>query len=227
MDRIIAKTKIDVNKNLFLKDPISSDIGCSIVKEGAKLIDELGLENFTFKKLSQKIDVSEAAIYRYFDNKHMLLLYLTGWYWAWLEINFVYATANLESADAKLDVGLDLMVNGPIFKKNEFLDPVCLYKIIINESFKVYYTKSVDEEHKKGFFTDVYKFGDRISEVISEISPSYQFPVTLAFTVMESSILQAFNVQHLPEMTDNVLNVQRRKEFFRQLILNTVHNAHS
>lgn len=227
MERIIARTKIEVNKKLFVKDPVSSDIGCSILKEGAVLIDRLGLEQFTFKKLSQKIDVSEAAIYRYFDNKHKLLLYLTGWYWAWLEINFVYATANLASADAKLDIGLELMVNGPIFKKNDFLDPVCLHKIIINEYFKIYMTKSVDEEHKKGYFSDVYKFGNRISEVISEISPSYQFPVTLAFTVMESSILQAFNVQHLPEMTDNVLNVQRRKEFFRQLILNTVHNAHS
>ena len=90
MDNLLKSMKMEVHDNLYLKEPFSSELGSSIVHEGAILIESLGMEHFTFKKLAVQIGVTEAAIYRYFENKHMLLLYLTAWYWAWLEVNFVY-----------------------------------------------------------------------------------------------------------------------------------------
>ena len=66
MDSIVKKIRVEVNSSLFLKDPFSSELGILIVQEGARLIQELGMEHFTFKKLGAQIGSTEAAIYRYF-----------------------------------------------------------------------------------------------------------------------------------------------------------------
>lgn len=222
METILRKTKINVNTRLYLKEPFSSDLGILIVKEGMKLIQELGMENFNFKKLAQKIGSTEPAVYRYFENKHKLLLYLSAWYWGWMELNLVYGTANLIDPLEKLEVSIRLMVEGPIFKQNEYLDPISLREIVINESIKGYLTKTVDVEHENGIFAQVYKFGERISEIILEINPTYDFPKTLVSTVMESSLLQSFNCQHLPGMTETSLDAIGRYKFFHQLVINAI-----
>lgn len=194
--------RVEVNPNLYLKEPFSSEIGTLTVSEGTKMIQELGIEVFTFKKLAQQIGSTEAAIYRYFENKHMLLLYLNAWYWAWMEHNLVFANSNIKDPYERLAIAVRLMVDGPIYLENEFLNPKILRKLVINESIKGYLTKSVDVEHESGIFAQVYRFGERISLIIKEINPSYEFPKTLVSTVMESSLLQSFNSLHLPGMTE-------------------------
>ena len=131
--------KVEVNPNLYQKEPFSSSLGVSIVQESARLIQELGLENFTFKKLSQEIGSTEAAIYRYFENKHKLLLYLTAWYWGWMEHNLVFGTANLNDPAERLSVAIRLLSDGPIFQKNDYLNPVSLREIVINESLERFF----------------------------------------------------------------------------------------
>lgn len=222
MESILRRTKVEVNKNLYLKEPFSSELGILIVKDGMQLIQELGMEHFTFKKLAQKIGSTEAAIYRYFENKHKLLLYLSAWYWGWMEHNLVYSTANQFNPREKLGVAVRLMVEGPIFKQNEYLDPLQLRDIVVNESIKGFLTKTVDFEHENGIFAQVYKFGERISEIILEINPAYGFPKTLVSTVMESSLLQSFNSQHLPGMTEISFDSINRYKFFHQLVINAI-----
>lgn len=225
MESILKKIRVEVNSNLFLKDPFSSDLGVSIVQYGTQMIQEVGLEQFTFKKLAAQIGSTEAAIYRYFENKHTFLLYLNAWYWAWMEYNLVYATANLKDPEERLRVALKLMVEGPIYLCNDYLDPVVLRQLVINESLKAYLTKSVDEEHESGFFAQVYKFSERIAGIILEISPKYRFPKTLVSTVMEASLLQSFNATHLPGMTEVMPHGSERYQFFYQLVTNTISNG--
>ncbi|MDR7128314.1 AcrR family transcriptional regulator [Algoriphagus sp. 4150] len=224
MENLLNNLKMEVHDNLYLKEPFSSELGSSIVQEGAILIRDLGMEHFTFKKLAVHIGVTEAAVYRYFENKHMLLLYLTAWYWAWMEVNYVYATANLESSKSRLSIAMKLLVNGPVFIKNAHIDPEDLRSIVVNESLKGYLTKTVDTEHENGIFAQVYSFGERISELIAEINPSYPYPKTLAYTVMESSLLHAFNSQHLPNMTEQSLDAENRLVFFEDLIVKAISN---
>ena len=224
MESIIKKIRVDVNSQLYLKEPFSSELGISIVREGTRLIQEVGMEQFTFKKLAQTIGSTEAAIYRYFDNKHKLLLYLTAWYWAWMEHNLVFATTNLKDPAERLSVAIRLMVDGPIYRENEFLDPLQLRSLVINESIKGYLTKLVDLEHESGVFAQVYKFGERISYIIREINPGYKFPKTLVSTVMESSLLQSFNSLHLPGMTDAKAEGSERYQFFHQLVFKAISN---
>jgi len=222
MENLLNNLRMEVHENLYLKEPFSSELGTSIVKEGAHMIEELGMEHFTFKKLAQKIGVTEAALYRYFENKQMLLLYFTAWYWAWMEVNFVYTTANIPARGERLDIAIRLIVNGPVFPKNIYLDPIVIRNIVVNESLKGYLTKMVDSQHESGIFSQVYKFGYRISELISEINPSYAFPTTLAYTVIESSLLHSFNSKHLPGMTEQALDSNSRLQFFENLIKKTI-----
>jgi hypothetical protein len=223
MESILKKIRVEVNSNLFLKDPFSSELGVLIVQEGAHLIQELGMEHFTFKKLGAKIGSTEAAIYRYFENKHKLLLYLSAWYWAWLEHNLVFGTANQSDPVGRLSVAIRLLVEGPIYKQNDFLDPEILRSIVINESIKGFLTKEVDLEHESGIFSQVYKFGDRVSAIIGEINPDYLYPKTLVSTILESSLLQNFNSQHLPGMLDSGPDSKDRYQFFFQLVTKAIH----
>ena len=86
---------IQVSATLYLKDPTSSEIGLKILTEGIQLMQDLGFEAFTFKKLAQNIQSTEATIYRYFENKHYFLLYLINWYWGIISYRLMLATTNV------------------------------------------------------------------------------------------------------------------------------------
>ena len=86
---------LQLDETLYLKDPMSSDLGESIVEHGILMLDAIGYEAFTFRKLAERIGTTEASVYRYFKSKHRLLLYLTAWYWSWMEYRLQLATAEL------------------------------------------------------------------------------------------------------------------------------------
>jgi AcrR family transcriptional regulator len=97
---------LQVDEAFYIKDPMSSDLGESIVEHGILMLDDMGYETFTFRKLAERIGTTEASIYRYFKSKHRLLLYLTAWYWSWMEYRLQLATANVVSAEERLRLAL-------------------------------------------------------------------------------------------------------------------------
>jgi len=214
--------RVDVNENIYLKDPFSSDLGKEIIAKSIKIISELGLENFTFKKLAAEVGSTEAAIYRYFENKHKLLLFLNLWYWGYMELNLVLGTTNLSDPSKKLEVALRLLVDGPIGRQNEYVDPVSLHQMIIEESVKSLLTKEVDKYRQSGFFSTYCKIGDRIAGFIQEINPDYKFPKTLVSTIMEASLMQPFYAKHLPMMTETPTTDGERVSFFKELVFKVI-----
>ncbi len=70
--------------SLSLKDPEATELGRSMLSEGLFLMNTLGLESFTFKKLAEHIGCTEVSLYKYFPNKHRLLQYYFQLYWLWL-----------------------------------------------------------------------------------------------------------------------------------------------
>ena len=98
-----SKIAIKINPKVYKKDPLSSDLGMQIVSGGIELMEQLGYENFTFRKLANKIDSTEASIYRYFDNKRNLLAYLTMWYWSWMQYRVTMMTLNIEDPKIRLE----------------------------------------------------------------------------------------------------------------------------
>lgn len=202
MKNLLANIKIRVDEKVYLKDPEGSEKGRSIVEQSILLIDELGLESFTFKKLAERIGTTEATIYRYFESKHMLLSYLLSWYWNWLEYRLVFATSNISSPEERLKIAITIL-SGKIDLDLEFahVNEVVLQRIVVAESAKAYLTKEVDENNKEGFFLSYKRLCKRISDIVQEINPDYKYPASLVSTVAESAHYQKFFSLHLPSLT--------------------------
>ena len=52
--------KMSLNDGLYLREPQDSKLGRNIIQSSILLIDEFGFESFTFKKLAEKINSTEA-----------------------------------------------------------------------------------------------------------------------------------------------------------------------
>lgn len=216
---------ISLDENLYLKDPTTSKIGKLILSEGLILLNEIGLEEFTFKKLAQKIETTESTIYRYFESKHQFLFYLFNFYWAWMEIGLVISTTNIDSPKERLKRiinRLTLVVENDI--RTPFIDEAVLQQVIAVESSKTFLTKKVDNENKTGYFSQYKKLVDRVSKVILEINPNYPYPNALVTTIIESSFHQRFFGEHLPRLTNELNNQTNLSDFLTALSFNTIEN---
>lgn len=129
--------KISLNEGLYLKEPQDSKLGRKIIQYSIILIDEYGFESFTFKKLAEKINSTEASIYRYFENKHLLLIFLVNWYWEWVSYLITINTMNVEDPRRKLRIIIHSFVSAP--KDNpgvEYVNESKLHNIVISEGGK-------------------------------------------------------------------------------------------
>lgn len=198
-----VKIHIDVDEKLYMKDPNSSELGLKIIRHSIEMIEEMGFESFTFKKLSVRIGATEPSVYRYFESKHKLLLYLLAWYWNWMDYKLILATSNIKSAEERLRTAIKLL-SRPIEKDPnfEFVDETALYKIVVSESSKVYLIKEVDKVNEEGLFMGYKRLCNRVASIVKEINPEYRFPRALISTVVESSHDQKFFAEHLPSLTD-------------------------
>jgi AcrR family transcriptional regulator len=212
-----------VNERTYVKDPETSDLGKSIVKGAINMIDEIGFEGFTFRKLAQQIGSTEASVYRYFESKHRLLIYLSCWYWRWLDYRMVMATTNIESAEERLNRAISVLVK-QVEKDSNFshIDEVKLNRIIINDSSKAFLNKDVDAENEDGFFLDYKGLVARMAEIIQEINPDYKYPHMLVSTFIEGAHLQRFFAQHLPKLTNVIEGVDFVTDFCRETIFKAI-----
>lgn len=203
MKYILPDIRIGVNEKIFLKDPESTALGKRIVQEGINLINESGFESFTFRKLGKRINSNESSIYRYFENKHKFLVYLTSWYWGWKEYQLVFATNSIENKEQKLIKAIEILTK-PVEQDAAFrhIDEVALNEIIINESSKSFLTKAVDAENKEGYFQIYKRLVNRLAEMIRAVSPDYQFSNSLASMVIEGALHQYFLIDHFTSITD-------------------------
>lgn len=203
MQLILSNIKIQVNKNLYVKDPETSDLGKKIIKNSILLIDEVGFEHFTFKKLGEKIGSNESSIYRYFDNKHKLVMYLSAWYWSWIEYRLVFTTANISNTIEKLEKAITIVTEKiKDDSSTEHIDEAVLNKIIISEFNKAIYTKEVDEDNKEGCFLAYKNVINRIVAIVEEVNPDYPFAKSLVSTIVEGSLHQHFLNNHLKTITN-------------------------
>lgn len=195
--------KISLNNGLYLKEPQDSKLGRNIIKHSILLIDKFGFESFTFKKLAEEINSTEASIYRYFENKHLLLLFLVNWYWEWVSYLIGINTINVEDPKKKLKIIIHSFVYAS--KENPsvtYVNESKLHGIVISEGNKTYHTKEVDNENSKGFFKSYKDLAESVSNVISEINPAFKYPFSLATNLFEMSNNHIFFAKHLPRLTD-------------------------
>jgi AcrR family transcriptional regulator len=222
MKNLLEDLKINISSKIFIKDPETSELGKKIIENSIILIDEIGFDNFTFKKLGQKIGSNESSIYRYFESKHKLLLYLTSWYWGRVEFKLVFATNGISNPKKKLEKALEITTEEVTIDNNHpHINEVILNKIIICEFSKSYLTKEVDEENKEGYFLIYKRIINRIVEMVIAVNPEYPTPRSLVSTVIEGALHQHFLKTHFKTITD-CNDKTTPTNFFTSLVLKQI-----
>ncbi len=220
--------QIKMNEKLFLRNPEQSELGKKIILHSIQLIYKNGFEAFTFKKLAKEIGSTEAGIYRYFENKHRLLIYLTAWYWSWLEYQVIFQTNNINDPMIKLKMVVKLLastVEDDI--STDHIDESILHQIIITEGSKTYLTKHVSEDNKDQLFKPYKDLCAVIGNMILECNSSYKYPRSLASTIIEMAHFQNFFMKNLPSLTDFGGNKDELEiiSFLEDLVFSSIRKA--
>ena len=203
MDHLLSTIKIQVNSAIYLKDPETTELGKNILKESIILIDELGFDHFTFKKLGEKIGSNESSIYRYFENKHKLLMYLSSWYWSWIEYRLVFSTSNISNSKQQLMKAISVVTEKiEDDESTSYINESILNRIIITEFTKTFLTKQVDDEIRDGFFMVYNRVINRIIKMLHVLVPNYPYSKSFVSDMVEGSLHQHFLSSHLKTITD-------------------------
>lgn len=223
MDGFTGKITIGVSEKVYLKRPDSSKLGQKIISGAIDMIDEIGFEDFTFKKLAASISSTEASIYRYFTCKHNLLVYLILWYWGWQEYRLILATTNIDDPKERLRRALKVLVDrteqDSTFSQ---IDEVKLSRIVISESGKAYFNKAVDHENEQGFFKQYKDVVHRVADLISEVNEGFKYPHMLVSTVIGGAQHQRYFAEHLPKLTDVIEGEDAVSDFYLDMVFNQI-----
>lgn len=196
------KLRFELPEKLYLKDPQDSDYGRRLLPHAIELIDEIGFESFNFKKLAHRMASSEVSIYRYFENKHLLLLYLNCWYWEWVTYLIDLKIVNLKDGKEKLRRAIHCMIHANAESKlSAYINEGKLFQVIMKESSKTYHIAGVDEENKYGFFLPYKELVGRLANIIEEVNPKFQYAKSLGSTLFEMINDQLYYAEHLPRLT--------------------------
>lgn len=196
--------QVKVNEKLYLRNPELSALGKNILSKGAKMIDEMGLEEFTFRKLAKALGTNESSIYRYFESKHRLLLYFFEWYWRWMDYQLGFHTQNVADPEKKIEIVIKVLTlkQQNMMSEVDEIDKLALHRIVIKEASKTYLTRHVNEDNEKQFFKPYKDFNGKLAEIIKSYSPNYKYARSLSSTLIEMSHYQFFFMYHLPSLTD-------------------------
>jgi AcrR family transcriptional regulator len=216
--------QIKISEKLFLKDPNGTVLGQRIVINSIELIDSMGFEQFTFKKLAAHISSTEASIYRYFENKHKLLIYLTSWYWSWLSFRLKTETHRVVDGKEKISIAVRIFCHLiPPISMPEGIDLNALHNLLISESSKAYLTKEVDNDNKEGAFLSYKRFCKEVAAMIKEVNPKYPNPTALISTCVEAAHHQKFFSDHLPSLTEvSKGNMEEVAAFLEDMIFRVI-----
>ncbi len=217
--------QIKMNEALFLRNPEGTELGKKIIKHSIQMIYKNGFEAFTFKKLAEDIGTTEAGVYRYFEKKHKLLIYLTAWYWGWVEFQISFHTNNIKDPIVKLKKVIKLLATKvEDDEQTSYVNESLLHQIVISEGSKAYLTKQVGEDNKQHFFKPYKDLCAVIGNIILECSPKYKYPRSLASTIIEMAHFQNFFMHNLPSLTDFIKSKEETEviSFLNDLVFSSL-----
>lgn len=222
-------SKIVVKEKCYLKNPTETKLGERIIGASIQLIAELGFERFTFKRLAINIGSTEASVYRYFENKHKLLLYLIAWYWHWRYNQLLSITSHITDPEEKLRKIIAFLCKAvEIDSTISHINEIELQEIVVAESIKTLHTKEVDDDRQHGYFASFKQFIHFVSDSMQPINPNYRYCHNLASMLIDNVQEQKFNSLHFTTLSD--LNAQRvetdLQSFFTHLIFSTLKSNH-
>ncbi len=216
-----------LSEKLFVRDPQDTELGRNIIQKSIKMIDKLGFDDFTFRKLAIQINSTEASVYRYFENKHKLLIYLIDWYWTWLEHQIVFHTNNIQDPVERLKICLSTLSEEKKFDTTiAYVDEAALQRIVSAEFEKTFLTKQVDQDNKEGLFLPYKSLCKKVASIVLEVNPSFEYPHALISTIMLALKHQLYYAEHLPSLTDIKYDPKKHhkklKEFLETIVFKAI-----
>lgn len=199
---MIRGIKFSFSDRLYIKDPQDTKYGKRLLKHSVELMAQIGFEAFTFKKLAIEMKSAEASIYRYFENKHKLLLFLSCWYWEWVHYLIDINTHNIKNPEEQLKLTIHQLLNASIQSPiTEYINENLLHKLLIVEGVKAVHNHDVDHENSYGVFKSRKNLIEKIAQIISEINPKFTYAITLSSTMVDMADNQIYYVEHLPRLS--------------------------
>lgn len=194
---------IDINETIFIRDPLQTSLGRNIIKYSIELLDELGFEAFNFKRLAQRMESTEASVYRYFENKYKLLAYLVAWYWDYMHFMILMGLRVIDNPKDKLYHIVETLVRSiNDSTAPDYIDLGKLHHLVVENASRVYHNKQVDDLKKEGFYTNLQKLVKTISDIILEADAEFKYPKALATTVVDMCLNSEYNIEHFSHLTD-------------------------
>jgi AcrR family transcriptional regulator len=208
---------IEPDPGLSLRD-VNSPTGGRILHEGIVLMDELGLEAFTFKKLAERIGSTEVTVYNYFANKQRLLQYYYQVYWLWLAMHCEQEGRQLKDPYERLCGDIRVLCGqwSKDHRAGQF-DPLLLRKLVVNEGAKSFLHKNVDSDNELKLFKPYKDLCAHIAGEVKACAPRLRTARSFATTLVEMSHSLEFAMEHLPALTE-LSTKQDRKQLAAYLI---------
>lgn len=194
---------------LYLRDPEQTRLGQNILAGAIQLIDQIGIEALTFRKLAAEIASTEASIYRYFEDKYQLLRYLVAWYWESLHHQLDESESKNEQESQPEDpaqrlhqaLSLLMSTNRDRYQaRDQVFDQAALCRLVVREAPKVYFT--AEPEYRLALFRGYEKLVTSISAILLAINPDYSQPKALVSSLIEIAQRQLLFAQYLPDLTE-------------------------
>jgi len=208
-----AFVHIEVSEHLYLRDPQETALGKKIIEDSIYLIDDIGFEQFTFKKLAAQIESTEASVYRYFESKYQLLLYLESWYWHWIIYRLDFHAARVSDPKKRLDIILKLLTDSSVDDPaSTYVNEAILYKVVIANATKTYLTSANKGAGRKNLFEGYYDLCRRLGELLKEIKPGLKNPRATAASMVVLAHRHLFYGEYLPSLTEIKTTKKNKKE---------------
>ena len=216
---------IKMNEKLFLRNPEETDLGKKIIQNSIVLIHTIGFESFNFKKLAQKIGTTEAGIYRYFENKQLLLIFIVDWYWSWQEYRIRLHNTNILDPKQQLQKAIQILSENVVDDvSTPHINETLLYDIVMSEGAKAYLTRNVNVYNEAQLFKPYKDLSKMIAGLIHQYNPNYLFAESLATSILEMSHSLNFYNKNLPALTGFSINsnVYKIGDFLEHLVFATI-----
>lgn len=202
---------IEPAAGLALRDT-SSPMGGRILTDGLALMNEIGLEAFTFKKLAERIGCTEVTVYNYFANKQRLLQFYFQMYWLWLATHCQQEGRALK--DPLIRLHGDIRALCGLWSADALaaqLDPSALRDLVINEGSKSFMHKNVDSDNKLKLFKPYKDLCAHVATELKACAPRMRSPRSFAATLVEMAHSLEFAMHHLPALTELSVKKERKK----------------
>lgn len=202
---------IEPAAGLALRDT-SSPMGGRILADGLALMNEIGLEAFTFKKLAERIGCTEVTVYHYFANKQRLLQYYFQMYWLWLATHCQQEGRALRDPLVRLHGDIRALCGlWPADTLAARFDPSALRELVINEGSKSFMHKNVDSDNKLKLFKPYKDLCAHIASELKACAPRLRSSRSFATTLVEMAHSLEFAMDHMPALTELSVKKDRNK----------------